>query len=768
VRSYSRALLGLCLAVFLWRWGAAWYSWPLAVNQDERVLVERAVHVARTGELHPGSLECGSLPIQATAAVLRALDALPQLTLGARVLEESAGAWPYVIARLLTLAVSVATLAVSAEIGRRLLGPGAGLLAALFLAFMPLSARLSYTAIPEPWMVLGFAAATLAAVRLFQGERRTRDYLWAGACVVFACACKSTGLWAAAGPLAAHFLGAPRRSAGRLLADGSAVAAVFLAARLALIDRTGLGEALRLEASQAGGSSGLFPTLVPSRFFFSYGEHLGLLASSSLGWLALPTSLLGAWGWARWGRKRALAVVGSAPLASFLYVGSFPYYGERSLLALTPALALCAAAGLTLAFGRLPAAARERRAVVACGGALALLTLAWPSAAALREAKLPDTRFACSQWLDRNVPAGSLIVHEEWTGGLAERLTRFRNTHSESVFRQHKEPPPDAYLVLSEPVKAFLTTQAERHPQAASASERFFLERAPIVQFEGDGGTLRGPTLWVFEPAAQELRREPRAILARAAAVCRDLPGVLYRLTFQVEDARAPTASRVSATVAWLAQGEVDPARPKALPSRLRLDVDEGFDLIWDGEAVHMRRPVDETFAQIGRQLSEVWHSGWMSELVRVPLFETAVLDASRAADVELGYAGRARVEDVECDVVQVSLPDPTTGGAWRQWWFVGRADGLPRRLEQRGSGPAGDWRRSWTLSNLWRTETLDDALFRVEAIRSDQEANGVAAADDVGGAAGSPGQPPIAAGTAWSAQDIERLLGPRNGGRNP
>lgn len=254
----------------------------------------------------------------------------------------------YLIARGFQACVGVLTLYWTYRIGRRLVSPHVGLLAALALAAVPMHVRQSAVIKPDILMLLGVLIATEATVSALD-RGRLGDFVGAGAAVGLATSGKYNGV-AAALPLALFGLAqAPRRPAvlARLAAAGLAAVLVFVAlnpfffSMLGKFEKNFHGTLERYETHPgADEERSRFAALVAVP-----GEMLGSqfhgVVTGSMGFAGLLGVLVYAW------RRRAnsLALLAVFPLAyAATYAAVTSYPKANNYLPLAPYLALGAAA----------------------------------------------------------------------------------------------------------------------------------------------------------------------------------------------------------------------------------------------------------------------------------------------------------------------------------------------------------------------------------------------------------------------------------------
>jgi 4-amino-4-deoxy-L-arabinose transferase-like glycosyltransferase len=371
------AVLVLAAAVRLVHvgWGLPDYFFP-----DEAVFFRPATQVAATGDLHTGFTTYPPLTVNALAAtyaIAARVRRVPvdQLSVAERVL----------LGRLVMVAAAIATVGAVAVLGAEIAGPGAGLVAAFFMAVLPVHVVQSRIISTDVLLTLFVVLALHAAVRLHARPSPGRA-LAAGAAVGLAAGTKYPGALVATAPAlvcAAGLVGAFHRRDGaasrRWLGVAAAAAAGGLVAfTLAyphwLADMHVLAERLAFlrfvahevgneiaRLSPAGGVRGTpivyqLVILLPA----ALGPPLYVVAMAGVVWLARRATM------------REWILLGFAAV-HFLFFATAQSVFPRYYLPLTPVLVVAAAALLTALGAR---GGTARAVALAGGGVAAAYTLA--------------------------------------------------------------------------------------------------------------------------------------------------------------------------------------------------------------------------------------------------------------------------------------------------------------------------------------------------------------------------------------------------------
>jgi len=467
------------------------FGFPLAVHPDEPAILDAALQMLRTGDPNPHFFAYPSLMIYAQALV-QGLQYLTGAALGHYDAVADMGVpTVYRAARLLTVGLSVATVAATFQVTRTLFGPLAGAAAALLLATSSLHSEYGFVAIVDEPTVLWVVLSMVPAARVLRGTARPLDYLLGGLCVGLAAGTKYTGVWCFAPLLAAHVAAKRWRSllcAELALFVGVAIAAFAATTPFALLDASTFLHDVRAEGRHyATGHPGYEggPT--------AYGFHLVALCRG-IGPVAALLALAGMAALAASDRRK-LAVLAAFPAIYLLFVGSFPVRFERSALALLPFAAIAAGAAVArageLGRHRTPAVAALLVLVLSSAGVQAVAS--WRHAS---EITLPDTRWLAKVWIESNLPEGSRIAREHYTPPLD--ATRF--DVAELGYHGLGKHPTDGfdYLVASSDDYGRFLDDPDRYLEQAAAYRELF-ERCEVVwEIAAERGVTTGPTIRVL------------------------------------------------------------------------------------------------------------------------------------------------------------------------------------------------------------------------------------------------------------------------------
>jgi dolichyl-phosphate-mannose-protein mannosyltransferase len=318
----------------------------------------------------------------------------------------------FVVARVTAAVVGTLAVWLVYLAGARMFGRATGLLAAALLAVSFLAVFYSHLALNDVPTLAPIALSLWGTAGILR-EGRVRDYLLAGAGLGLACATKYTGgivllplLTAVAVQFAAP--GGPGRAVrGIVIAGVVAVGAFLVANPYAVLDFAAFRDGLQHQADAAEDVAGkLGLTQTSGHLYYLWTFTWGL------GWVPLVAAVGGA-ALLAFEDRRALLVLGPAPVLYVLFMGTQERFFGRWLLPIFPIACLLGAFAIVrlaeLAARRVPAL----MPALAVLGAVVLLgqgiVYSLHSAMTLSRA---DTRNATRAWLVAHVPAGTKIVVE--------------------------------------------------------------------------------------------------------------------------------------------------------------------------------------------------------------------------------------------------------------------------------------------------------------------------------------------------------------------
>jgi 4-amino-4-deoxy-L-arabinose transferase-like glycosyltransferase len=532
----------LVLALVLRLKGIAWGLPYSFVNADESTVVPKAFAAAR-GHVNPHFFFYPSLYFYLAGAVYVVAAPVSWLLGHGNLLSQTSFVVDpgphFLLGRLLSAAMGTASVYLVYRLGRVAFGRPAGLLAALFLAVVPLHVAYSHMAVTDVTAV----ALSLLALVLLQGAAgaappddvsgedsgRGRRRLVLGALVAgLATSTKyNLGLLVLPATVAAVF--ACRAEARRRVASGGRIALVWL--RL-------LALRVYLPMLAAFVAASPFVVLDAPAFLRDFSRQSRIMDRGWLGfehvrngfWFNVTPNLTGAigvvllaasvagLGWAIWRRTRFDLMVAPYVIVAFLYIGTWKELADRYLLPIVPLVALLAARLGVELVGAWP---RRRRVVAPLVAAVLVVAVVLPLSASIafdRTLSGTDTRAVAKAWIEAHLPAGSLIAVENYGPPLVreDQRPRFRAAGRDPVaFRlvRLKLPVPGTpdrtrdlgrlrargveYVVLSSRVDARVRAAAADYPEVIAFYRRVAAEGQLVREFRPGPGE-RGPVLRLY------------------------------------------------------------------------------------------------------------------------------------------------------------------------------------------------------------------------------------------------------------------------------
>jgi uncharacterized membrane protein len=472
------ALVAILALAFALRLVGLRYGLPFVYNPDEVAIMSRALAFAK-GDLNPHNFLYPSLYFY----LLFAWEGLTALAAVATRAVSSFGAFQreffldptrvYVAGRLLTALLGTATVAATARLAERLDGPRAGLIAALFLAVLPLHVVNSHYVKHDVPVTLLIVLACLAYEQLWREELPPEggsyvlqggSYLPQGASYLpLAVAAAVTGA-AFSTHYYTAFLAIPLAwSAAHGARDrGDAMKRILIAGAIATLVFFICSPFILAEPATALRDIRANRQIVVDRAVGQIG-YLGTVARYAKMMIEGPMAVLligaavGAWSTidGRQTRRRALMLL-SFPCVFLLFVFS-TYPASRYLVPLTPFLAVFAAVTFARAF--------EMDKWTRVGSITGLVIVVTAGAVESLWTDLfirqTDTRTLAAQYIDANIPPGATILTQPYS----VPLEHTREVLREAVSRNGREMPTKTAL------------QLERNPYPSPAYRVLYLGR---------------------------------------------------------------------------------------------------------------------------------------------------------------------------------------------------------------------------------------------------------------------------------------------------
>ncbi len=253
---------------------------------------------------------------------------------------------------------------------------------------------------------------------------------------------------------------------------------------------------------------------VGNGFWFNVTPNL----TGAIGVVLLVLGVAGL-GWALWRRTRLDLMIAPYAIVYFVYIGTWKELADRYLLVIVPLVLLLAARLCVDVVGLVrPGLRRVAVPVVAIVLAVALVSPLTSSFAFDRGLSGTDTREVAREWIQRNVPAGSLIALENYSPPLVQEdaLDHYRAAGLDPVaYRvvRLKLPAPGApdrsrdltrlrrqgveYVVVSSRIYDRVLAAPEVYPTIVEFYRQLDAEAQLVKEFRPGPGE-RGPVLKLY------------------------------------------------------------------------------------------------------------------------------------------------------------------------------------------------------------------------------------------------------------------------------
>lgn len=416
-------VFGVLVVIAAWlRFQGADAGLPYCWHPDEPKLINKGIEMLQSGDLNPHWFHYPSLPmyIQAVGAALGYLDRvgdsafipLAEIPTGLEdnLVHTVGDAHIWSRGRKITGLMGALAVGFTFLTGRRLFGTSVGLLAAVMLAFSPVSiVHGAYITVDVPTSMAVSLLMLASAWVYTRGD--PRDYLLAAVALGLAIGFKYNAAVGAVTPLTAWLISERRQQRlGLGLALVPLAMVVFvLTMPFALVEPqlalTDMAKEVNHYMQRGHGTASIEPG----------PAHL-LAMFRSLGWDYLPIWLLGLLGlpfaikqlgW------RPVAVVAAFPLAYMAYMSGSTVFFKRNLVVLVPGFALLSAVGLHAIYQKL--GQRFGGASEVMLGRVALGVVLVPAVFGVKQAlntreNLQDSRSEMAEWLHGEQAAGWVVA----------------------------------------------------------------------------------------------------------------------------------------------------------------------------------------------------------------------------------------------------------------------------------------------------------------------------------------------------------------------
>ncbi len=426
----SLVIIVITLALALRLYGID-FGFPYLYDQDENDFVEPALQMLANRDPNPGYFQHpASTTIYMLAATYAGIFGLGYLT----GIYDSPQAFAdqlyqdptvvYLAGRLEIVLFGTASVLLVYLIGRRVLNPTFGLLAALLTAVAPLHIWISQL-IRTDVMTGFFALAAFWFCLNILDQGRWRDYLLAGVFTALAIMTKYPAVVFALTIVVAHGLTVTQwrniRQHSKLVGSGIAtVLAAFITSPFLFLD---FQETLRDVTFEMRGEhlSATGEGFLPNLLWYIGHPLLDNLTLIGLGLVVLG---IGAGWFSRDRRKLILTVF---PIAFLLFISILSLRQERWPVPILPFMTLLAAAGAAWLWSwlRLRLTTRSRIIVMSLLVLLVTVPLSYMALGQALAVDGPRARTIAREWMLENIPAGSRILMALYAPQLPERHYEF-------------------------------------------------------------------------------------------------------------------------------------------------------------------------------------------------------------------------------------------------------------------------------------------------------------------------------------------------------
>jgi 4-amino-4-deoxy-L-arabinose transferase-like glycosyltransferase len=540
----------LILALALRLKGITWGLPYSFVNADESTVIPKAFAAAR-GHPNPQFFFYPSFYFYLTAALYVLATPVWWLLGNGNLLAQTSfvvDPGPYfLLGRLLSVAMGTASVYLLYRLGRVAFGRPAGLLAALFLAVTPLHVAYSHMAVTDVTAV-AFALLALVLLQRAAGPEATASPA-GSARVLDPGPARSRRRRLVAGAVVAGLATSTKYNLGMLVlpatvaaiyaCDSEAAARVAAGGRTVLVWLRLLVLRVYLPMLVAFVLASPFVVLDAPHFLRDFRRQNQIMDRGWLGfenvgngfWYNVTPNLTGAIGvvlvvlavaglaWALWRRTRLDLMLAPYVIFYFVYIGTWKELADRYLLVIVPPLLLFAVRACVELVGLVQP--RARRVVVPAVGVVLAVAFALPLADSIaydRTLSGTDTREVAREWIQQNVPAGSLIAVENYGPPLVREdvLDHYRAAGLDPVaFRllRLKLPAPETpdrlrdlrrlrrqdveYVLVSSRIYERVLAAPQEYPTIVEFYEELDAEGELVKEFRpGPGET--GPVLKLY------------------------------------------------------------------------------------------------------------------------------------------------------------------------------------------------------------------------------------------------------------------------------
>ena len=514
---FSRRVIVLTIgmitcAAFIMRFKGIWFGYPLTIHPDEYVIVNSALNIVKTHDLHPHTFNYPSLNIYLQAIAYSLLQ-IYNYVLGHSI-SNIAKIDYYLLGRTVTVLLSVATVYITYEMGKRLFNEIIGILAAFFVCMANLHLSNSYAITVDSPVAFWSSLSMLMAIQIYNNGEKKLYYLLSGIFAGFAVSSKYTAVFAILPMVLAHIYHIrnklPKEWIDHNLIYGLLIgaAAFFLTTPFALLD---VKEFIRYLAGQRKAYAYGHPGF-ESESSYSLWLYLSSLSTSGYGILPTIFACIGLiWLLVKDYWKAVLIII--FPFTLIFFLGLYKTFFSRNIVAVIPFLAILTG----VAVYNLAKIISQKTGLRSTGKnyspsliiVIALITIlvsfssSYKSIEELKSQTLPNTTWIATKWILENYTTKLKIVREAYTPPLEEFSSNYQVTNmgygGKIGSPEYKNIVESAdYVLLSSGMYDRYVNYPERYPDPAKWYNIFFAEHTLVKEFVPDWKTTGGPTIKIY------------------------------------------------------------------------------------------------------------------------------------------------------------------------------------------------------------------------------------------------------------------------------
>ena len=506
-------MIGIIVAAaFIIRFKGIWFGYPLTVHPDEHHIVNSALNIINKHNLNPNTFIYPSLNIYLQAITYSGLR-IYHYILGHSV-GDIAKIEYYLAGRTVTVLLSVATVYITYEIGKRLFNEIIGILAAFFICMSNLHLSNSYSITLDSPVAFWASLSMLMAIQIYKYGEKRHYYLLSGIFAGCAVSSKYNAVFAIIPMAVAHIYTVknklPKEWINRNLIYGLLIgaAAFILTTPYALLDIKEFMRFLEFQRdAYAYGHAGF-----ESDGNYSLWLYLSYLYKEGYGILPAIFACIGLiWLLVKDYWKALLIII--FPCTLIFFMGLYKTCFARNIVAVTPFLAILTGVAIyniaKIIFQKTGLCSTGKNYNLSMIIVIALITVSvsfsssYKSLDALRRVTLPDTTWVATKWILKNYTTKLKIAREEFTPPIEEYSSNYQVINfgygGKIVSPKYKNIVESAdYVLLSSRIYDRYINYPERYSKIAKLYNKFFEEHVLVKEFMPDWKTTGGPTIRIY------------------------------------------------------------------------------------------------------------------------------------------------------------------------------------------------------------------------------------------------------------------------------